>query len=121
MTSLEGLISYLGSGGSCLKHISIFGWFCKKGVCHCLMASYVMLKANGSLCLYCFIFSFRCGRSHICKAGYSFSHFRIFPTGFYLEWVLMRPSWGLSTMVLFRQNHMDYPRDHLRFDLFGGF
>ena len=38
---------------------------------------------------------------------YSFSPFKVFPIGFFLEGVLMRLSWGLSTMVLFWQNHLD--------------
>ena len=49
-------------------------------------------------------------RSLVVLTRYSFSPFKVFPTGFFLEWVLMRPSWGLSTTILFWQNHLDSPR-----------
>ena len=48
-----------------------------------------------------------CVRSLYGIARYSFSPFKFFPIGFFLEGVLMRPSWGLSKMVLFRQSHLD--------------
>ena len=48
-------------------------------------------------------------RSLHCIARYSFSPFWVFPIGFFLERVLMRPSWGISIMVLFWQNHLDSP------------
>ena len=103
--------------GSCsrLKHIP---FLVGSAIRECVFVLWLLMLCSMRMGVFVCItlfFTFRCCRPHLCKAGYSFSH-RVLPTVGFDE-----ASWGLSTMVLFRQNHMNYPRNHLSFDLFGEF